>query len=153
MLQTKDHESAAPMANWLLDSTSSILVVDDVAVNIDLLCCVLSSVRCRVETASSGRQALEILEETDFAAVLLDVRMIGLDGMQVATRMMQSERLIRTPIIFITSDNGEQIDEFAAGHPGTIDFVRKPFLPNILCSKVRVLLELHALRARTQREG
>lgn len=124
---------------------STILVVDDHRPNLLAMEAALSPLGERLEHATSGEEALRLLKEKDFAVALLDVRMPGLSGIEVASRLRALD--ILTPIIFLTADHGS-IEARAHGYDqGAVDFILKPFDPHVLRAKVRVFVDLHKQRA------
>jgi GAF domain-containing protein/CheY-like chemotaxis protein/two-component sensor histidine kinase len=127
---------------------STILVVDDHLPNLLALEAVLAPLGQALQQASSGVEALRLLEEGDFAVALLDVRMPGLSGLEVAARLR--ERGVSTPIIFLTAAQ-ESTELRSRGYDrGAVDFILKPFDADVLRAKVRVFVELH--RQRRERE-
>ncbi|HEY2583240.1 MAG TPA: response regulator, partial [Mucilaginibacter sp.] len=94
--------------------------------------------------ASSGREALRILlKEEDFSLILLDVKMPIMDGYETAELIYQRDKFKHIPIIFITAHDYEEAAVFKGYQAGAVDFIRKPFNPEILRSKVAVFAELH----------
>jgi len=94
--------------------------------------------------ATSGREALRILlREEDFSLILLDVKMPTMDGYETAELIYQRDKLKDIPIIFITAHDYEEAAMFKGYQAGAVDFIRKPFNPEILRSKVAVFAELH----------
>jgi len=132
-------ETAVP--NELADD--AILIVDDRPENLLALEAVLEPFRCRLVRATSGHEALKRLLESDFAAILLDVEMPGLDGFQTARLIRERERTRNVPILFLTAAMREEADLVKAYAQGTVEYIVKPIDPEILRAKVRVLLELH----------
>lgn len=127
-----------------------VLLVDDRQENLLAMKAVLEGVADELVLASSGVEALRHLLDHDFAAVLLDVVMPGMDGFETATLIHQRERSRHTPIIFLTAI-GTTRDEVARGYQaGCVDYLLKPFVPGILRSKVEVFVELFRLRADLQ---
>jgi GAF domain-containing protein/FixJ family two-component response regulator len=127
----------------------TILVVDDHRPNLLALEAVLAPLGQALEQASSGVEALQLLETRDFAVALLDVRMPGLSGLEVAARLR--DRGVRTPIIFLTAAH-ESTDLRSRGYDrGAVDFILKPFDPEVLRAKVRVFIELHERRREHER--
>jgi signal transduction histidine kinase len=93
--------------------------------------------------ATSGREALRVLlREEDFSLILLDVKMPTMDGYETAELIYQRDKLKDIPIIFITAHDYEEAAIFKGYQAGAVDFVRKPFNPDILRSKVAVFAEL-----------
>ena len=121
----------------------NILIVDDKPGNILVLEGILETLECNIITASSGNIALGLMLEYDFALVLLDVQMPGMDGFETATLMKGSERTKVLPIIFVTAISKEQWCIFKGYGVGAVDYLFKPIEPIVLKSKVKVFLELH----------
>jgi signal transduction histidine kinase len=119
-----------------------VLAVDDAPANLTALGALLAQPDVRVVRATSGVEALALLMTREFAVVILDAQMPILDGFEVARRIRESEHGARTPIIFLTAfDVGAQ-EVRRAYASGAVDFVVKPFDPDILRSKVAVFVEL-----------
>jgi PAS domain S-box-containing protein len=97
----------------------------------------------RTITTSSGNEALQQLLKQEFAAVLLDVNMPDMDGFEVARLIRGHPRLERTPIIFVTGFEVSALDQLKGYEVGAIDYISVPIVPEILRSKVAVLVELH----------
>jgi PAS domain S-box-containing protein len=127
---------------------ASILLVDDNLPNLLALEGLLEPLGQELVRATSGEAALQRFAEREFAVVLLDVRMPGLDGFETAKRMREREKDRHTPIIFLTALGAEEEDHALAYSQGAVDFLVKPFRPAALLSKVRVFVELY-LQART----
>ena len=120
-----------------------ILLVDDSPENLLSAGAVLESLGQEVITAESGREALRHLLDNDFAVILLDVMMPEMDGFETATLIRQRERSRLTPIIFLTA-LGRSDEHMLRGYDlGAVDYMTKPFLPEVLRSKVSVFVELH----------
>src|SRR5579883_2391130 len=120
-----------------------ILLVDDSPENLLSAGAVLESLGQEVITAESGRQALRFLLDQDFACILLDVMMPEMDGFETAAMIRQRERSRLTPIIFLTA-LGRSDEHMRRGYDlGAVDYITKPFVPEILRSKVSVFVELH----------
>jgi PAS domain S-box-containing protein len=129
-----------------LDDTPSVLLVDDRPENLLALAAVLEPLQVRLRTAESGEDALKALLEEDFAVVLLDVQMPGMDGFETARFIRGRERSRTTPIIFLTAVSTD-VAQVAKGYEaGAVDYVLKPFEPNILRSKVSVFCDLERQR-------
>ncbi|AZF07795.1 bifunctional diguanylate cyclase/phosphodiesterase [Pseudomonas sp. R5-89-07] len=134
-----------------LGDGSVLLVVDDYPENLVSMRAVLQRQDWRVITAASGLEALELLLVHDVDLVLLDVRMPGMDGFEVARLMRGSQRTSMTPIIFLTAD-AQSSDAVLKGYAsGAIDYLFKPFDPHILKPKVQALLEHQRDRRALQR--
>jgi signal transduction histidine kinase/DNA-binding response OmpR family regulator len=120
---------------------SRILVVDDDDRNLLAISVVLESV-ADVVCARSGEEALRFILKEEFAVILLDVFMPGMDGYETATLIRQREQSKRTPIIFLTAMNKEDSHMLRGYDTGAVDYVFKPFEPVILKSKVSVFVDL-----------
>jgi diguanylate cyclase (GGDEF)-like protein/PAS domain S-box-containing protein len=123
------------------DGCSVLLVVDDYPENLVTMRAVLQRNDWCIVTAASGVEALTVLLERDVDLVLLDVQMPGMDGFEVARLMRGSQRTRLTPIIFLTA-NEQSKDAVHKGYAsGAVDYLFKPFDPNVLKPKVQALLE------------
>ncbi len=131
----------------------SILLVDDHRESLAALRAVLEPLGEPVLLAESGEQALRALLHNECSVILLDVRMAGLDGLQTA-RIIRSRPATRhIPIIFMTAQASELDDVALAYESGAVDYVVKPFEPEILRAKVAVFVELHRERGERVRES
>jgi diguanylate cyclase (GGDEF)-like protein len=130
-----------------------ILAVDDEQVNLLLLTGLLRREGVNIITARSGYEALKILPRHDFALILLDVMMPGLDGFTTAERIRAEEASRHIPIIFITAISKEQRHVFKGYEAGAVDYLIKPFDHEILKNKVQVFVEMHRQRLAVQRAG
>ena len=128
-----------------------ILLVDDQPENLHALQAVLEPLGYPLMSANSGHGALRLLLEQDFAMILLDVRMPGLDGLETAQLIKQRARTRDIPIVFLTAARDE-VGDIARGYGvGAVDYVLKPFDPELLRSKVLVFAELEAGRRALKR--
>ena len=133
--------------------TANILLVDDHTTNLATLKAVLEPLGQRLVGASSGEQALTCLLREEFAVVLMDVRMPGLDGFETVRLVRQRERSQHLPIIFLTAYGQEEMDVIRGHELGAVDFVFKPFNPEVLRAKVAALVRLfHAAEELRRRE-
>ena len=117
-----------------------ILVVDDLPQNVRLLDAVLSPQGFRVTTASSGKEALDVLSKEHPDLVLLDILMPGIDGYEVCRRIREDPGTAFLPVIMITASGGE--DKIRAIEAGADDFVHKPFDQAELLARVRSLVRV-----------
>ena len=132
----------------------AVLLVDDRTENLLALEAVLAPLPCRTVTATSGEKALRALLQEDFATILLDVQMPGLDGFETAEYVRGRERTRDVPIIFVTAAGKERRHVFQGYAVGAVDYVFKPYDPEVLRAKVAVFLRLHAAtRALAQSEA
>ena len=124
-----------------------VLLVDDQPARLLAYEAMLTGLEIVCVKADSGSKALERLLERSFAVVLLDVRMPDIDGFEVAKLMRQHPRYGRTPIIFVTAADASELDLVKGYGLGAIDYLSMPIAPEVLRSKVAVLVELHERRA------
>ncbi|MBP3594774.1 MAG: response regulator [Lachnospiraceae bacterium] len=122
-----------------------ILVVDDDTSNLALAQKILGK-EYRIAAANSGKVALKYLENNCPDLILLDINMPEMDGFQVLEEVQRMERFSHVPVIFLTADNDPETETrcFATG---AVDFVAKPFIPDVLMSRVKKTLELEIYRA------
>ena len=130
----------------------SVLVVDDDPSSRMALCELLAGMGLEVALADSGEEALRCVLRQDFAAILMDARMPGVDGFEAAALIRQRERSRHTPIIFLTGAY-EDAPSVARGYEaGAVDYIVKPPVPEILKSKISVFVSLHGKNAELRRE-
>jgi PAS domain S-box-containing protein len=122
---------------------TNILLVDDRPENLLALEAILEPLEQKLLYARSGEEALRQLLLHDVAIILLDVQMPVLDGFETAKLIKQRERTKHIPIIFITAISKEEEHVFRGYSAGAVDYVFKPFNPDVLRSKVAVFIELH----------
>ncbi|HEY3869274.1 MAG TPA: response regulator [Actinocrinis sp.] len=120
-----------------------ILLVDDQESNLVALEAILSPLGKVLVRAKSGPQALKLLLREDYAVVLLDVVMPGMDGFETATHIKLLDKTRDLPIIFLTGADDEGDDAFRGYAAGAVDYLTKPFDPWVLRAKVQVFIELH----------
>lgn len=121
-----------------------ILLVDDREDNLMSIEAILAPNGYQFVKANSGRQALKVLlAEFDFAIILMDVKMPNLNGFETASLIYEREKLRHIPIIFITANNYGDENVFKGYQSGAIDYIFKPFNPDVLRAKVSVLIDLY----------
>ncbi len=125
---------------------TKILLVDDQPANLLALDAVLRPLGHEIVSTDSGAAALRQLLVHDFAVILMDARMPGLDGYETAALIRQRERSAHTPIIFLTAELGTGQDILRAYDQGAVDFLGKPFEPKILRAKVAIFVSLFVQR-------
>ncbi|MFJ9390534.1 two-component system response regulator [Nocardioides sp. NPDC101246] len=129
------------------DGTAKILLVDDRAANLVALEAILGSLNQTLVRAGSGEDALRALLHDDFALILLDAQMPGMDGFETAARIKARERTKDVPIIFLTANDFDTHLAYRGYSTGAADFLAKPFDPWLLRAKVQVFVDLwHASR-------
>jgi len=137
------------------DTTSAaqakILLVDDRPDNLLALSAILSSLGHGMVRAHSGEEALKAMLSDEFALVILDVQMPGMDGYATAAHIKRRERTRSVPIIFLTATYADPQDAFRGYAAGAVDYITKPFDPWVLRAKVSVFVDLY-LKNRQLRE-
>ena len=123
-----------------------ILIVDDHDENLLALEAVLTDPSYELVRANSGRAALREVLRSDFAVVLLDVAMPDMDGYETAALIRDRQRSRETPIIFLTANYRSERHVFRGYSVGAVDYLFKPFSPDVLKSKVSVFVELFQKR-------
>ncbi|MGH8185291.1 MAG: response regulator [Steroidobacteraceae bacterium] len=129
----------------------NILLVDDQPARLLSYETILNELGQNLVTARSGVEALGRLMRQDFAVVLLDVSMPGMDGFETAAMIHEHPRFERTPIIFVTGVHDTEFDRLKGYKLGAVDYVSIPVVPEILRSKVSVLVELYCQRLELQK--
>ena len=130
-----------------------ILLVDDHEENLLALEAILADAAYNLVRASSGRAALKEVLARDFAVILLDVAMPDLDGYETAELIRGRERSRQTPIIFLTANYRSDAHVFRGYSVGAVDYLFKPFNPEILRTKVAVFVELFQKREALKRQA
>ena len=125
-------------------SRARILLVDDRPENLLALEAILGSLDQILVRAGSGEEALRALLKDDYALILLDAQMPGMDGFETATRIKRRNRTKDVPIIFLTAADAEQRNSYRGYAAGGADYISKPFDPWILRAKVQVFVDLWA---------
>ena len=133
-------------------SVASILIVDDDRGSLMALHELLQGLGQRLVLADSGEAALRCVLRDDFAVILLDARMPGLDGFETARLIRERSRSRHTPIIFVTGAYEDLGSIFRGYEVGAVDYIVKPLDPQVLKSKVSVFVELHAKSAALHQE-
>lgn len=140
------------MVDSTLPRDVSILLVDDNPANLVALRAILEPLRCRLVAVTSGQAALARVAAEEFAVVLLDVRMPGLDGFEVATRLKADPATRFLPIVFVTAQATDVEHAARAYSCGAVDYLIKPLQPEIVRGKVETFVELQR-QARALREA
>ncbi len=132
---------------------ANILLVDDRPENLLALEEVLRPLDQHLVRARSGEEALKRVLTDDFAVILLDVQMPGLDGFETAAHIKQREKSRHIPIIFLTAISREPHQALKGYAAGAVDYLAKPFEPWVLQSKVAVFLDLHHKNVLLERQA
>ena len=130
-----------------------ILLVDDRQSNLLSLQAMLDRSDYRLVTAQSGFEALQRVLEREFAVILLDVAMPGMDGFETATLIKQRERSSRIPILFVTASIYELDQVFRGYSVGAVDYLRKPVEPHVLRAKIEVFVQLFRQQQKIERQS
>jgi PAS domain S-box-containing protein len=130
----------------------NILLVDDRPENLLALEAILEPLGQRLVRALSGTEALRRVLSEDFACILLDVQMPGLNGFETAKLIKARERSKYIPIIFLTAISKEEEYVFQGYQAGAVDYMFKPFQPDILRSKVMVFVDLYLKQQQITRQ-
>jgi CheY-like chemotaxis protein len=126
-----------------LAAKASILIVDDNQANLVALDALLQPLGHRIVRARSGDEALKRLLDEDFALILMDVMMPGMDGFQTVALIKERKKTVSVPIIFVTA-MAKEAEQITRGYAyGAVDYITKPFDSEILKAKVSVLVALH----------
>jgi PAS domain S-box-containing protein len=132
---------------------ANILLVDDVEENLIALEAILDPLGENLVRARSGEEALRALLDTEFACILLDVQMPRMDGFETATVIKNRDRTKHIPIIFLTAISKDEQHVFRGYEVGAVDYVFKPFEPEVLRSKVAVFIDLHRKNHEIERQA
>jgi signal transduction histidine kinase/CheY-like chemotaxis protein len=130
-----------------------ILLVDDNPSNLLALEAMLDDLGANLVKASSGHEALKALLNQDFALILMDIQMPGMDGIETAEIIRQRERSRHIPILFATAFSRTEAQVFKGYSVGAVDFLFKPIVPEILRSKVNVFVELFKKTEEVKRQA
>ncbi len=122
----------------------TLLFVDDSPANLELLEAIIrrKKVKANVISALSGKLALEKTREVDLALAILDVRMNGMDGYELAIKLNENRPDDKVPIIFLTANYTSETEIFEGYNMGAVDYLFKPFNELILVSKINIFLDL-----------
>ncbi|WP_246312610.1 hybrid sensor histidine kinase/response regulator [Pseudaquabacterium terrae] len=131
---------------------ANILVVDDLPEKLLVFRTVLEDLHQNLVFVRSGSEALREVLQREFAVILLDVNMPDIDGFETATLIRRYKRSAHTPIIFITA-YADELQTSRGYSLGAVDYILSPVVPDILRSKVRVFVELHALQRRIAQQA
>jgi signal transduction histidine kinase len=131
----------------------NVLIVDDRDDKRLAITTVLAGLGQNIVEASSGKDALRYLLNQEFAVILLDVNMPGLDGFETAHLIRQRQRTAQTPIIFVTGISDNETHVSRGYSLGAVDYILTPVVPDVLRTKVSVFVELHKTAAQVRRQA
>jgi PAS domain S-box-containing protein len=120
-----------------------VLIVDDQPRNLDVLEVMLGDADCALVRATSAEEALLAVVRHDFAALVLDIRMPGMNGIELATLIKQRKRSYHVPILFLTAHSVNEDDVLRGYGAGAVDYLSKPINARILRSKIDVFVDAH----------
>lgn len=130
----------------------NILIVDDLPEKHVVMTSILEELGQNLVSARSGREALRLILEMEFAVILLDVNMPDIDGLETASLIRQYKKTSQTPILFITAYVDEE--QAAKGYAlGAVDYISSPVVPGVLRSKVKVFVDLHRMNLQLQQQA
>ncbi len=123
-------------------TTSKILIVDDNTFYLSVLKAILRNIEVEVFMATSGNEALTLINQNDFALAILDIEMPEMDGFELAKHIQDLKNRDVVPIIFLTAYFSDEIQMFKGYDNGAIDYLTKPINKTVFISKVKIFLEL-----------
>src|SRR5437016_5152839 len=135
-----------------MDDGLAILIVDDRADKLLALSAVLEDLCPNIVTADSGRKALKRVLERDFAVILLDVNMPGMDGFETAMLIRKRRKSAHTPIIFLTAF-ADELHAHRGYSLGAVDYILSPVVPDVLRTKVKVFVDLFRMTRQVKRQA
>ncbi|HEY0658379.1 MAG TPA: ATP-binding protein, partial [Pyrinomonadaceae bacterium] len=135
------------------DFKANVLLVDDRPENLLAMESILADLGQNLVRASSGKEALRFMLVEDFALILLDVQMPDLNGFDLAEMIRERERTQHTPIIFVSATSKDEQYVFKGYSLGAVDYLTKPFEPEILKSKVRFFTKLYQQNQEIKRQA
>src|SRR6188508_733875 len=153
--QTREHRTIVVTGKDVVtamngSASANILMVDDQPARLLTYRAILEPLGHNLVAVNSGLEALDALMKQEFAVVLLDVKMPGMDGFETAELIHDHPRFETIPIIFVTGVHVTEFDRLKGYKAGAIDYVHIPVIPEILRSKVAVLIELDRQRRALQ---
>ena len=134
------------------EQKANILLVDDTPANLVALEAILEDLGENLVMAHSGEEALKHVLEQDFAVILLDVQMPGMDGFETAALIRDREKTRGIPIVFVTAVGKSETHVSKGYSLGAVDYIFKPIVPEILRAKVAAFIELFKAHRETRRE-
>src|SRR6185295_12120043 len=132
---------------------ATILLVDDRTDKHVVYRSILEELGQNLVTANSGEEALREVLKSDFAVILLDVNMPGMDGLETAELIRSRKRSAHVPIIFITADYGDEVRTAKGYSLGAVDFMVSPIVPEVLRTKVKVFVDLYLLAQQAKQQA
>jgi signal transduction histidine kinase/DNA-binding response OmpR family regulator len=128
-----------------MSARANILIVDDRPDKLLVMQAILEDLGQNLYTVRSGEEALREVLARDFALILLDVNMPGLDGLETAALIRRRKRSAHIPIIFITADYADELRTAKGYSLGAVDYITSPIVPEVLRAKTKVFVDLYLL--------
>src|SRR3954454_2607715 len=141
-----------PVPPMPADDKVHILVVDDLAEKLLVLESVLGELGENIVMARSGEEALGLVLTQEFAVILLDVNMPGMDGLETAAFIRRRKKSAHTPIIFITA-YADEVHTARGYSLGAVDYIFAPIVPEVLRTKVKVFVDLYLMAQQVRRQA
>src|SRR6266540_4128257 len=150
-----DREKCMEAGAWdyLSKPVDPDLIVDDRADKLLAFRTILEDLGQNLYTAASGADALRQVLYRDFAVILLDVNMPGIDGLETASLIRKRRKSAHTPIIFITADFNDEAHQSRGYALGAVDYIGSPVVPEVLRAKVKVFVDLYLLAEQAKRQA
>lgn len=126
-----------------LKALPKLLIVDDKPTNLRVLREILNELDVEILEATSGEETLSLVMRNTFVAILLDVNMPGMSGIETASLLRGHDNTMQIPVIFITGYDMDELDQIEGYAVGAADYIIKPIIPEILLSKVKMFLQLY----------
>src|ERR1700682_552743 len=145
--------SSPSQNNGATEEKVNILIVDDRPDKLLAHEVVLAELNQNIVSARSGKEALRCLLQQDFAVILLDVNMPGMDGFETAALIRQRRRSETTPIIFISAMNDSETHVSRGYSLGAVDYILTPVVPEILRTKIAVFVDLYKKTEQIKRQA
>src|SRR5258706_362937 len=130
-----------------------VLIVDDYRDNLFTLERILAPLGGDVTSATTGNDALGLALENDFCVAILDVQMPDMNGYELAELLRGNESTSKLPIIFLSAMYSDEYAHRKGYDSGAVDFLSKPYIPEILLSKIRVFMRLYEQRLQLETWG
>ena len=135
-----------------MNSKPKILIVDDKMSNIIVIEELLSDLHIDMVRAKSGLEAIEKTKNEEFALILMDIQMPGIDGFKTVEIIRRDEKNILLPIIYITATYNEEYYRTKGIKTGAVDFITKPIIPDLFIGKVTLFVNIYRQRVALEQE-
>jgi signal transduction histidine kinase len=131
---------------------ANVLIVDNLPDNLLVLETILAGLGQNIVTARSGEEALRRVLDQEFAVILLDINMPGMDGLETAAYIRGRKKSAHTPIIFLTA-YADEVHTAKGYELGAVDYILSPVVPEMLRTKVKVFVDLHLMTQKVRRQA